>query len=116
MGMKLRIIIVLVIGAVIIGGAMSTTAIKVDCDHCNGEGKIICENCNGVGALFLGYYWVDISSPSWGPVEGKKGYYQSLIGVCPECEGTGGKICPYCSGSGILRVNEVILNTLNISR
>lgn len=116
MGMKLRIIIIFIIGVVIIGGAMATTAIKVDCKYCNGEGKIDCENCDSVGALILGYYWVDCTSPDYKPDEDKKGYYHYLVGVCPACEGKGGEICPYCSGSGDLKVNEVLLNTFKIKK
>lgn len=116
--MKWKIIIILTVGIVIIGGAISSTLIQIECKHCGGDGKIKCSDCEGSGAVIEDIYLVECvcggTNSTCRVCLGKGGYYHYLIGVCKTCNGKGAEICPWCDGLGKVKLNEIVLKFFKV--
>lgn len=111
--------ILLLVGVLIIGGAMASTAVQLECERCSGDGKIECPACGGFGAVLSRFpFWVecacrgeDRDCPVCG---GDGGYLQFAIGPCLLCDGKGWATCSRCGGDGRIGANELLLELLNL--
>ena len=116
--MRIRIVIISVIGIVIIGGAILSTTIQIECKSCGGDGKVECLDCQGIGAVVGEPVWVECAckGKNTGCIlcGGRGGYYHIPIKVCETCEGRGAKTCTWCDGSGKVMANEIFLKFLRI--
>ena len=113
-----RTIIILVIGVMIIAGALALAAIEVDCPQCNKHGVIECLVCQGREVVLGEIFWVECGCRGENPVcqicQGFGGTSRQVLKPCRECGARGEKICSFCEGRGKIWANQWILMSLSL--
>jgi hypothetical protein len=66
------------------------------CTRCKGRGLVKCLNRQCKGGVIKGKDTVT----SYGPLGSASGVYDTTVGSCPTCRGTGAVKCPMCGGTG----------------
>jgi len=140
-GMRRSLFFILVSGVVIVGGAITSAIVEVDCPQCTagvvdcaaclalvrcpecgGARGLECLKCDGLGIIVksTGAFINDLEvecgcrgeNPEC-PICGGEGWYPSYtIGLCEACQGEGGKSCPHCGGDGKIQLREKAIRFL----